>query len=72
MCCGQFPAQNKNDCSAIEAYCRICSQKRYHSIICGKNKSRVKEIKDEKEEQQFLGLVTLENVYAIREDNTTD
>ena len=54
----------------------IVQQKKYtaefvrRKIISGNNMSRVREIKKEKEEQQFSGSVTLENVYTVKEDGT--
>ena len=42
----------------------------HYSSVCKNKKSRVRIIKEEKEEQQFLGSVTLENVYAVWDDTT--
>ena len=46
----------------MTAHSRICLQKGHYFSVYKNNKSRVREIKDEKEKQDFLGLVTLENL----------
>ena len=68
---GHFSADSKNESPAKAAHCRICSHKRHYSSVCWNKKSRVREIKDEKEEQQFLCPATLKNVYAVIEDYIT-
>ena len=68
----QFHVHSRNDCQSKESHSRISSQKGHNLSFCRNNNSRIREIKEEKKEPQILGSVTLANVYAVRENDTTN